>query len=311
MPVDATLEKPLPNNLDAERSVRGSILLHNNALNPGIEHLRPDDFFLDQHRRVFTQMIALGEVQQAIDLVTLTEELNRKGDLEASGGAPYLASLADGMPKVSNIEHYARIVKEKAILRNLIHTTHNIQQRAFEGEDRADAILDGAESWIFALPEDRVRAGLLPFKDIVRDNFERLERIFKAGKIITGIPPGYAELDQRTGSRRRGAAAEARERIVHAGGGLAAVGDRGRAVWEPGRRSGKHPAQFEGLGEGTADSRAGAQPAHTRAGARRTRAAALGFARVGRHRTGRRRGDVHLQATFLQSRGDAGRAARD
>jgi replicative DNA helicase len=198
MPVDATLEKPLPNNLDAERSVLGAILLDNNALNPAIEHLRPEDFFLDQHRRVFTQMIALGEGQQAIDLVTLTEELNRKGDLEASGGAPYLASLADGMPKVSNIEHYARIVKEKAILRNLIHTTHNIQQRAFEGEDGADAILDGAESDIFALAEDRVRVGLLPIKDIVRDNFERLERIFREGKSITGIPTGYVELDKLT-----------------------------------------------------------------------------------------------------------------
>jgi replicative DNA helicase len=198
MPVDATLEKPLPNNLDAERSVLGAILLDNHALNPAIEHLRPEDFFLDQHRRVFTQMIALSEGQQAIDLVTLTEELNRKGDLEASGGAPYLASLADGMPKVSNIEHYARIVKEKAILRNLIHTTHNIQQRAFEGEDGADAILDGAESDIFALAEDRVRVGLLPIKDIVRDNFERLERIFKEGKSITGIPTGYVELDKLT-----------------------------------------------------------------------------------------------------------------
>src|SRR3989454_11743967 len=196
MPVDATLEKPLPNNLDAERSVLGAILLDNNALNPAIEHLRPDDFFMDQHKRVFTQMIALGESQQAIDLVTLTEELNRKGDLEASGGAPYLASLADGMPKVSNIEHYARIVKEKAILRNLIHTTHNIQQRAFEGEDGADAILDNAESSIFALAEDRVRVGLLPIKDIVRDNFERLEKIFREGKSITGVSTGYMELDK-------------------------------------------------------------------------------------------------------------------
>src|SRR5712691_7040915 len=190
MPVDATLEKPLPNNLDAERSVLGAILLDNNALNPAIEHLRPEDVFLDQHRRVFTQMIALGEGQQAIDMVTLTEELNRKGDLEASGGAPYLASLADGMPRVSNVEHYARIVKEKAILRNLIHATHNIQQRAFEGEDGADAILDNAESSIFQLAEDRIRVGLLPIKDIVRDNFERLEKIFREGKSITGIPTG-------------------------------------------------------------------------------------------------------------------------
>src|SRR6202167_1701915 len=164
MPVETTLEKPLPNNLDGERSVLGAILLDNNALNAAIENLRPEDFFLDQHRRVFTQMISLGETQQAIDLVTLTEELHRRGDLEASGGAPYLASLADGMPKVSNIEHYARIVKEKALLRNLIHASHNIQQRAFEGEDGADAILDNAESSIFALAEDRVKIGRSPLK---------------------------------------------------------------------------------------------------------------------------------------------------
>src|SRR5207245_7825562 len=198
MPVDATLEKPLPNNLDAERSVLGAILLDNHALNAAIENLRPEDFFLPQHQRVFTHRIALGESNQAIDLVTLTDELHNKGELEASGGAPYLASLADGMPKVSNIQHYARIVKEKAILRNLIHTTHNIQQRAFEGEEGADAILDGAESSIFALAEDRVRAGLISVKDIVRDNFERLERIFKEGKSVTGIPTGYTELDKLT-----------------------------------------------------------------------------------------------------------------
>ena len=194
----SALEKPLPNNLDAERSVLGAILLDNNALNTAIETLRPDDFFLDQHRRVFTQMIALAEVQQAIDLITLTEELHRRGDLEAAGGAPYLASLADGMPKVSNVEHYARIVKEKAMLRNLIHTTHNIQQRAFEGEDGADMILDNAESSIFELAEDRVKAGLISVKEIVRDNFERLEKIFKEGKSITGIPTGYVELDKLT-----------------------------------------------------------------------------------------------------------------
>jgi replicative DNA helicase len=198
MAVDSTLEKPLPSNLDAERSVLGAILLDNNALNPAIEHLRPEDFFMEQHRRVFTQMIALGESQQAIDLVTLTEELHRRGDLEASGGAPYLAALADGRPRVSNVEHYARIVKEKAMLRNLIHATHNIQQRAFEGEDGADAILDNAESSIFALAEDRVRAGLIPVKDIVRDNFERLERIFREGKSITGVATGYGELDKLT-----------------------------------------------------------------------------------------------------------------
>jgi replicative DNA helicase len=198
MPTDTTLEKPLPNNLDAERSVLGAILLDNHALNAAIESLRPEDFFLDQHRRVFTQMISLGESQQAIDLVTLTEELHRRGDLEAAGGAPYLAALADGMPKVSNVEHYARIVKEKALLRNLIHATHNIQQRAFEGEDGADTILDNAESSIFALAEDRVKAGLIPIKTIVRENWERLDRIASEGKSVTGVSTGYLDLDRLT-----------------------------------------------------------------------------------------------------------------
>src|SRR6201988_1494584 len=196
MPAESVLERPLPNNLDAERSILGAILLDNNALNTAIEALRAEDFFLPQHRHVFTQMIALAEAQQAIDLVTLTEELHRRGELEASGGTPYLASLVDGVPRVSNVEHYARIVKEKAILRNLIHATHNIQQRALEGEDGADAILDNAESSIFALAEDRVKAGLLPIKDIVRDNFDRLEKIFREGKSITGISTGYGELDK-------------------------------------------------------------------------------------------------------------------
>jgi len=196
MPAQAALERPLPQNLDAERSILGAILLDNHALNAAIENLKPEDFFLEQHRRVFNQMIALGESQQAIDLVTLTESLHRVGELESSGGAPYLAALADGMPRVSNVEHYARIVREKALLRNLIHATHNIQQRALEGEDGADTILDNAESSIFALAEDRVKAGLIPVKDIVRDNFERLEKIFREGKSITGVSTGYTELDK-------------------------------------------------------------------------------------------------------------------
>src|SRR5215470_2938142 len=107
MPSDATLEKPLPNNLEAERSVLGAILLDNHALNAALENLRTEDFFLEQHRRVFQRMVDLLESQQAIDLVTLSDELHRRGELEASGGAAYIASLVDGMPRVANVEHYA------------------------------------------------------------------------------------------------------------------------------------------------------------------------------------------------------------
>jgi replicative DNA helicase len=195
---DLVLERPLPQNLDAERSVLGAILLDNHTLNTAVEKLKPEDFFLDQHRRVYQQMIALAESQQAIDLVTLTDELHRRGELEAAGGAAYLAQLVDGVPRVANVEHYARIVKEKALLRGLIHSTHVIQQQALEAEEDADTILDRAESSIFQLAEERVRAGFIGVKELVRQNFERLERIFTEGKRITGLSTGYRQLDNLT-----------------------------------------------------------------------------------------------------------------
>src|ERR1700736_1200771 len=166
---DTSLERPLPNNLNAERSILGAILLDNHVLNTAIEKLKTDDFFLDHHRRIFERMIHLGELQQPIDLVTLTEDLHRLGELEAAGGAAYLAQLIDGVPRISNVEHYARIVKEKAVLRSLIHTANAIQQRAFDADDEADAILDRAETDIFQLAEERIRAGLIGVKDLVRE----------------------------------------------------------------------------------------------------------------------------------------------
>src|SRR5229473_3507558 len=198
MATQVALERPLPHNLDAERSVLGAILLDNHVLNVAIEKLKPEDFFLEQHRRVFQQMIALGEAQHAIDLVTLTDELYRHGELEAAGGAAYLAQLVDGVPRITNLEHYARIVKEKALLRSLIHSTHAIQQQALEADEDADVILDRAESTIFQLAEERVRAGFIGVKELVRENFDRLARIFTEGKRITGLPTGYQQLDNIT-----------------------------------------------------------------------------------------------------------------
>ena len=124
----SSLERPMPHNVEAERSILGAILLDNNAINAAIEKLKPEDFFHDHHRRIYQQMITLGEAQQAIDLVTLTEQLQRGGELEAVGGAAYVSQLMDGVPHITNVEHYARIVKEKSLLRGLIHATSAIQQ---------------------------------------------------------------------------------------------------------------------------------------------------------------------------------------
>jgi replicative DNA helicase len=198
MATDIALERPLPQNLEAERSILGAVLLDNHALNAAVERLRADDFFLPQHRLIFERMVQIAEKQQAIDTVTLMEDLARNGQLEAAGGIPYLSQLADGLPRVTNVDHYARIVKEKAVLRNLIFSASAIQEQALAAADDADAILDRAESAIFQLAEDRVRTGLIGVKELVRENFERLELIFSQGRRITGLASGYTDLDNQT-----------------------------------------------------------------------------------------------------------------
>ncbi len=198
MASDTTIERPLPHNLEAERSILGAILLDNHALNAAVEKIRSEDFFLSQHRRIFERMIQLGEKQQAIDVVTLMDDLTRRGELESAGGIAYLSQLADGLPRVTNVEHYARIVKEKAVLRSLIFSASAIQEQALAAGDDADVILDRAESVIFQLAEDRVKAGLIGVKELVRDNYERLEKIFSEGRRITGLASGYPGLDNET-----------------------------------------------------------------------------------------------------------------
>ncbi|MGA8101494.1 MAG: replicative DNA helicase [Candidatus Acidiferrales bacterium] len=193
-----TLERALPHNFEAERSILGAVLIDNHALNAAMEKLRPSDFFLDSHRRIFERMILLSESQQAIDIITLSETLGRSGELDASGGPAYLAQLLDGVPRISNVDHYARIVKEKSVLRGLIHATEAIQQQALEAGEDADAILDRAESLIFELAEERVRTGLIGVRDLVRENYPRLEKIFSEGRRITGLSTGYHRLDTET-----------------------------------------------------------------------------------------------------------------
>jgi len=143
-------------------------------------------------------MIQLAEHQQAIDVVTLMDDLARRGELDSAGGVAYLSQLADGLPRATNVEHYARIVKEKSVLRNLAFSAAAIQEQALAAGDDADVILDRAESTIFQIAEDRVRAGLIGVKELVRDNFERLERIFSEGRRITGLATGYPGLDNET-----------------------------------------------------------------------------------------------------------------
>ena len=194
----AAPERTLPHNLEAEKSVLGAILIQNEAFNHAAELIDSRDFFRDAHRRIFERMVALSERNDAIDFVTLKEELSRFGELEEVGGPAYIASLADGVPRSANVEYYAKIVKEKSTLRSLIHSANKILTEAYQAEEEPDLLLDEAERAIFAIAEGRIRAGFVPLRDLVQSSFTTIERLQQHKGMVTGVPTGFVDLDEMT-----------------------------------------------------------------------------------------------------------------
>ena len=191
-------ERTLPHNLEAERCVLGAILIHNEVFNVAAEFVDAGDFFRHAHQRVFDKMVNLNERGEAIDLVTLKDELGRSGDLDEVGGAAYIASLADGVPRSTNVENYARIVKEKATLRSLIHSASKILSTAYEAEQDADTVLDQAEQEIFSIAEDRIHTGFVRISDLVQGSFTTIEQLQEHKGLLTGVPTGFVDLDNLT-----------------------------------------------------------------------------------------------------------------
>src|SRR6202023_1955911 len=169
-------ERTLPHNLEAERSVLGAILLHNDAFNLAAEVIDSNDFFRDAHRRIFDKMVKLAERGDAIALVTLKEELGRSGELDEVGGPAYITALVDGVPRSTNVEHYARIIKEKATLRNLIYSANKI----------------------LATADDNVRDGFVSLRDLAQSSLDTIEKLHGNKELVTGVPTGFTDLDEMT-----------------------------------------------------------------------------------------------------------------
>ncbi len=187
-----------PQNIEAEQSVLGGILIENEAINRVMEILAPEDFYRESHRKIYHALIELSERDEPADLITTTNELRKKGELEAVGGASYLAYLIDSVPSAANIEYYARIVKEKAILRKLIETSTEIITQSYEDRTDVEAFLDEAEKAIFEISEKRVRPSFFPIKEIVKESFKTIEQLYKKKELVTGVPSGFKELDRLT-----------------------------------------------------------------------------------------------------------------
>ena len=197
-------DRTLPHNPEAERTVLGAILVDNQAFSSAAEILRREDFYREAHRRVFEAMATLSERSQPIDLVTLKDELARQSALEAVGGAAYLAGLVDGVPRITSVEHWSRIIKEKSVLRNLIHAGNRIVHSCYEGEDEAAVLLDQAEKSIFDIAERRIRAGFVSMREIVKESFRTIDQLSQSKDVVTGLATGFVDIDEMTSGLQKG-----------------------------------------------------------------------------------------------------------
>ncbi len=196
--IEDNFRKVPPQNLEAEASVLGGILLENEAMDRVLEIVTPDLFYRESHRKVFRAMMELAERREPVDLITLSEFLKAKGELEAVGGTAYLASLANLVPTSANIAHYARIIREKGILRNLINVATGIATRGFEDQGNLEEILDEAEKSIFDISERRIKSSFVFLGDMMNDSIKMVEKLYERKEMVTGVPTGFNKLDSIT-----------------------------------------------------------------------------------------------------------------
>ena len=194
----------LPHSDEAERSVLGAVLLDNEQFDRAHEILTQSSFYSPRHQKIFRALEQLVEERTALDVVTLKTVLERSGELADIGGPAYLARLLEGVPRAANVEHYAKIVKEKELLRELIRASQSILASAIDPRAPVDELLDDAERTVFRVAEQRLRAGFRPISEIAEESLKAIEELTQRQELITGIPTGFIELDEMTAGLQRG-----------------------------------------------------------------------------------------------------------
>lgn len=187
-----------PQNIEAEKAVLGSIFLSTDALIDAMEYLDPSDFYKHSHQIIFKAMVELNDRDQAVDGITVTDTLKDQNNLDDVGGYEYITELANAVPTAANASYYAKIVKDKAILRRLIQTATNIVTAGYNTDDDVTTVLDNAERDIMSVAEDRNQSGFKPIKDVLNSAFNKIDELSQEGETVTGLSTGYPELDKIT-----------------------------------------------------------------------------------------------------------------
>ena len=195
---DQMLERPLPHSAESERAILGAIILDNGLVNQAIELLKPDDFYIRAHYHVFRAMISMSERGAEINPILLGEELRREGVLEQVGGISFVSELTYGLPHFSNVSAYAKVVRDKSLMRQLVKVSNKVISEALEEEDEAQVVLDHAEQAIFALADERTRQGFSHVKPVADAILEKIQEMGGRGSVITGLTTGFTEMDTMT-----------------------------------------------------------------------------------------------------------------
>src|SRR5207244_5181258 len=196
--IDENLRRVPPQSLEAEESVLGAVMLDNTVVDRVVEMLRPEDFYRGAHRKLFRAMVELNGRSEPIDLITLSATLRARGDLAEVGGGAYLAELTERVPTAANAVHYAKIVRERSILRGLIEASTEIAMRGYQARDNVDELLDHAEQLIFGIQERKVKQAFAKLSEVLVESIKTIERLYEQKQAVTGVPTGFADLDALT-----------------------------------------------------------------------------------------------------------------
>ena len=189
------IDKIPPQNIEAEMATLGAMLMSESVISEVLDLVDEASFYKQEHQIIFNCIFALFDERKKIDILTASEYLNKKKVLERVGGATYLTTLTDFVPTAANAVHYARIIKEKSILRSLINSATEIAGSVYKGEEEVSTILDRAEKLIFAISDKRVESGYVHIKDIIKDGIELIESLYHKKSHVTGIPTGFKDVD--------------------------------------------------------------------------------------------------------------------
>jgi len=203
--IDVNIDRLPPQNLEAEQSVLGAIIIDNEALPKAMEVLGGDeDFYKDSHKRIYRAMLELFNRGEPVDIITLTDYLRKTDELESIGGIAYLSFLANSILTAANVRYHSKIVREKALLRSLLNAASHIASKVYEDDLEADEMVDYAEKIIFEIAENRIKVSFSNVKDIMKDTFKSIQHLYEKKEAVTGIPSGFKDLDELTAGFQRG-----------------------------------------------------------------------------------------------------------